>query len=200
MANDIGTTLVEQEIRCAECSTPLAEGQDRETAGDVTFCRSCFNNAQAQFEQSVQEQGTDVNYPMGFLGGLLGGAVGVLAWWGFTVLTEIEFGLVAVVIGFAVGKGVTLFAGEKRSQGLQVMSILLAGLSFFYASYLVNRSFLMQAFLAEGEAVVLPLLPSPQLLYNVVSIQFGLFEVLFLGFALWEAWKIPAPIKLTTKR
>ncbi len=188
-----------EEVRCSECHTTLGEGQDREKIDETVFCRPCYNNLQAQLEQAVRDQSTDINYGMGVLGAIVGGVVGVLAWWGFTVLTHIAFGLVALVIGLAVGKGATLFAGNKRSRGLQLISVVTAALSFFYASYLVNRTFIVAAFAEGGEEVLLPLLPSLGTFYSVVSIDFGLFEILFLGIALFEAWKLPAPVKLPAR-
>ena len=171
------------EVRCLQCNTVLAEGQDREVTDEGTFCRPCFNNLTAQVQQAIEAQNTGVNYPMAVVGGLLGGAVGVLVWWGFTVLTHIVFGLVAVVIGFAVSKGVTLLAGNKRSQGLQIISVVISALSFVYASYLVNRTFIQQGMAEAGQEVVLPILPDPQLLYDVMALDFGIMELVFLGIA-----------------
>jgi hypothetical protein len=183
-------------VQCSECNTQITDGMERQNSGDQTFCQPCFNNLHARMEQAITAQGTDINYSFGFAGAALGGALGAMAWWGFTVLTEIQFGLVAVIIGIAVGKGAVMFTGNKRSVGLQIMSVGVAAISFAYGSYLVNRTFLMQALSADGENVVLPLFPNPEIFMNVVGLSFGMFEVLFLGFALWEAWKIPAPVKM----
>ena len=95
---DNGTVAEPETIRCSECNSALTEGQDRETTEDAVFCRPCFNNLTAQLQQAVAQQGQDINYPMAAVGGLAGAAVGVLVWWGFTVVTNISFGLVAVVI------------------------------------------------------------------------------------------------------
>ena len=116
MSDPAGTLEGTSEARCAECSTLLSEGQDRETTGGGVFCRPCYNNLTVQLHQVLEAQGTGINYSMAVVGGLAGGAVGVLAWWGFTVLTRIAFGLVAVVIGFTVGWGVVRLAGNKRTR------------------------------------------------------------------------------------
>lgn len=196
METEAGVTREHGEVRCAECQSLLTEGQDREVTEDGVFCRPCFNTLMAQVKRAVQAQSAGINYPMALVGGVLGGAVGVVAWWAFTVLTKISFGLVAVVIGLGVGKGVTLLAGDKRSQELQIMSVILATVSFFYASYLVNRTFVQRALAEEGQVLVLPLLPNPELFFNVVSLNFGLFDLVFLAIVLYEAWKLPAPIRL----
>ncbi len=180
------------EVRCAECGTVLVEGRERVATAGGVFCTTCFAALRDQIQRVVEAQGADINYPAAAIGALLGGAVGALAWWGFTVATKISFGLVAVVIGLAVGKGATLFAGGKRSRGLQVLAVVVAGLAFIYASYLVNRSFIHRGM---GE-VNLPLLPGIRLLVRVVSLGFGVFDVVFLAIVLWQAWRIPAPFKL----
>ena len=197
MQDPSGTTEGAVEVRCAQCNTLLAEGQDREVTDDGVFCRPCFNNLTAHLRQAIEAQSADINYPMAVVGGLLGGAVGILAWWGFTVVTKIHLGLVAVVIGLAVGKGVTLLAGNKRSQGLQALSVVIAALSFVYASYLVTRTFIHQSLADAGEVdFVLPLVPDPDLLYKVLSAGFEFFDVIFLGIVLYEAWILPRAIKV----
>ena len=179
------------ETRCAECGRRLAEGDERVVTDGGVFCRTCFAALRGEIERVVAAQGADVNYPAAAVGAVLGGVLGALVWWGFTVTTKISFGLVAIVIGIAVAKGAMLFAGGKRSRGLQWLSVAVAGLAFFYASYLVNRTLILR----EG-AVHLPLLPGIGLLVRVVSLGFGVFDLVFLAIVLWEAWRIPAPFKL----
>ena len=182
---------------CAECRTSLFEGQDRQPTDDGTFCRPCFERLTHEVKQALASQEHDIDYPMAMVGGVGGAAVGVVAWWGFTVLTNISFGLVAVVIGFATGKGVSKFTGGKRHLNLQIISALIAIAGFAYASYLVNRSFFHAALAEQGQGLLLPWLPSPSLLYAVVSAGFGVMDIVFLAILTWEAWKIPAPL-LTT--
>ena len=180
-----------EEPRCAECGTLLAEGQERVVTDGGVFCRTCFASLRGQVEQAIATQGTDINYPAAAVGAVLGGLAGALVWWGFTVTTKYSFGLVAIVIGIAVGKGAMLFAGGRRSRGLQGLCVAVAALAFFYASYLVNRTVISR----EG-GVELPLVPGLGLLVRVVSLGFGVFDLVFLAIVLWEAWRIPAPFKL----
>ncbi len=193
-----GTNAEPEAVRCAECDTVLSAGQDRETTEDAVFCRPCFNNLTAQLQQAVAAQSQDINYSMAAIGGLLGAAIGVLVWWGFTVVTNIAFGLVAVVIGFAVGKGVVMASGNKRSQGLQITSVIIATLGFVYASYLVTRSFVLKALAEEGREVVLPWIPTPDVLITVLQLGFGFMDVVFLAIVVYQAWKMPAPLRIGT--
>jgi hypothetical protein len=167
---------------------------------DRIFCRSCYAALRHQVQMALARQGSDINYPMAAMGGLLGGAVGALVWWGFTVTTHIAFGLVAIVIGIAVGQGVLRFSGGKRHRGLQILSTAISGVAFFYATYLVNRSLILDYYEkenpVEAASLVLPWLPDPGLLVDVVQASFGMFDFIFLAIVLFQAWKIPAPFRL----
>ncbi len=197
MVDQGGPNPAGEEVRCAECGTVLREGQDREATDDGVFCRPCFNNLTAQLHQVVAAQGADVNYAAAFLGAALGGAAGSLVWWGFTVVTNIAFGLVAIVIGVAVGKGTVFLSGNKRHVNLQILSALVSIVAFFYASFLVNRTFIQRAFVGKGGTLEIPLLPDPALFLRVVTAGFGIMDLVFLAIVVWEAWKIPAPIALS---
>ncbi len=189
-------TPTAEEVNCAECGVVLAVGQDREEVEGKFFCRPCFDDLRVQVRVVLGSQGENINYPMAVVGALLGAVMGGLVWWGFTVITEIGFGLVAVVIGFTVAKGACFFSGNKRSSGLQGLSVAVSGIAFFWASYLVKRTFILRAYAQKGQEVVLPWLPSPDLLVAVVGVDFGVMDLVFLGIVVYEAWKIPAPIRM----
>ena len=186
----------DEQKTCERCAAVLSGGQDQAVTADGALCRSCADSLRSERNRDAEEQGRGVNYPGALLGALLGGSIGVLAWYTITVWTNIAFGLVAILIGIAVGKGATLFAGGRSSRGVQVMSLIVAAVSFFYASYLVNRTFIQQALAQEGKESFLPVLPNPALFVGVISIGFNAFNLLFLAIVLWEAWKLSAPAKV----
>ena len=138
-----------------------------------------------------------INYPLAALGAALGGAAGALAWWGFTVLTQFGFGLIAVVIGFLAGHGAVRFAGGKRSAGLQAIAVVAGTLAFLVATYLVNMSFVNQVLHERGEGWRVPFPPdSLETLYRVIALNFGVMKLVFLAIVVYEAWVIPRPPKL----
>jgi len=181
---------------CARCDKPLV-GDDRVDTGDRTFCRTCYDILRMQLQQGIEGMSRDVNYPMAVLGALLGGTLGVLLWWGFTVFSKISFGLVAVAIGFLVAHGAMRFAGQKRSRGLQAVAIVVAVLSFLVATYLVNATFINQELARQDDSRRIPYVPaSVQGFYLVVYSMFDFMDVVFLGIVVWEAWSIPRPLRL----
>jgi hypothetical protein len=198
--DESGSRRGEGAVRCAECGTALQEGQDREVTEGGVFCRSCFEGLTTQLRQVLDAQGQDVDYGKAVAAGVAGAALGVLAWWGFTVLTHIAFGLMAVVIGVAVGKGVVMGAGHKRHRNLQVLSAAISVAGFVYATYLVNRTFIQKAYADRGEPIVLPFLPPLDVFFRVVAAGFGVMDLVFLAIVVWEAWKIPAPVELPVGR
>jgi hypothetical protein len=184
--------------RCAECETTFFEGQERKETDDGAFCLPCFERLTHELEAALADQGRDINYSMAVAGGLGGAALGVLVWWGFTVVTGIAFGLIAIAIGFATGHGVMRLSGGKRHLNLQLISVAISIVGFAYATYLVNRTFIVRAFAEEGQEAILPWLPGLEMFYNVVSAGFGIMDFVFLAIVIWEAWKIPAPVQIAT--
>lgn len=181
--------------RCLQCGKDLSGASDAVTTAEGAFCRSCFEGLKQHIARAVEHQGTDINYPAAAVGAVLGGAVGAAIWWGFTVITRISFGLVAVVIGYLVGQGVLRFSGGKRAPGLQILSVGVAGAAYFYAQYLVTRTFLLRYAGQQGGGMDLPLVPDFGLLVRVVRAGFSLFDLVFLAIVVFQAWRIPAPMR-----
>ena len=135
---------------------------------------------------------TDINYPMAAIGAVLGGAAGVVLWWGLTVVTKIAFGLAAIAIGWLVGQGAVRFAGGKRSTGLQVLAVAVSLVSFAVASYLVNMTFINEELARRGMAERVPFPPAGVAgMVQVVSLGFGVMDAVFVAILIWQAWSIP---------
>jgi len=181
---------------CAQCDKTLTL-DDRVTTGDKSFCRSCYQTLRQELHGAIAAMSTNVNWGGAIAGAVLGGIAGALVWWGFTVLTNIAFGLVAVAIGFLVGHGAVRFSGGKRTTGLQILAIGVSIVSFVAAVYLVNMSLINKALTQQGCADRVPFPPSdPGLFFRVVAADFGIMDVVFLAIVVYEAWKIPRPIAL----
>lgn len=181
-------------ITCQHCEKTLGEDEEKEITEKGAFCKDCFTLLANQVNQLIQQQGQGINYPIAIVGALIGAALGAMVWWGFTVLTKIEFGLVAVVIGFTVAKGILIATGGKRSKELQMISVLVAAVAYFYANYLVNRTFILKE--SPEYAGALGLLPDPMLFIEITRLSFGVFTAVFLGFVVYEAWRLVAPVHI----
>ena len=195
-ADDAGAVASPAGETCAQCGKSLAPG-DRVAAGDRVFCRACYASLRAELQQAVGEMSSGINYVNGAIGAVLGGATGALLWWGFTVVTKISLGLVALAIGFLAGLGAVKFAGGKRSGGLQAIAIAAALASYLVASYLVNMTVANQALARQGDTFRVAFPPqSFDLFVRVLSLGFGMMDLVFLAIVVYEAWKIPKPVAL----
>lgn len=145
-------------------------------------------------ETVLAQQDQGINFPGAIAGGLLGGALGALIWWGVVVVTNFQIGLIAIVIGWAVGQGVHILSGRKRALSLQIISVAITAISYSIASYYVGRTF-FQKYAAENNIDGgLPLIPDLSLFFDVVTSGMEMFDLLFVAIALWQAWKMPAPL------
>ena len=178
---------------CARCGRALTT-EDRVEADDRSFCRACWETLRQELSSAIAAMSADVPYARAAVGAVLGATVGALLWWGFTVVTHLALGLVAVAIGFLTGLGAVRFAGGKRSRGLQVLSVVVAVAAFGIASYLVNMSLVNQQLAKEGAAwrVGFPP-PSLATFFDVVKLGFGVMDLVFLAIVIWEAFRIPKP-------
>ncbi len=196
MADDMTAAPVVAEEHCAQCGKFITPG-DRVAAGDRVFCQSCHASLRHELAGALQTMSEDINYANATVGAVLGGVVGVLAWWGFTVASGWSLGLLAIGIGWAVGWGTVRFAGNKRSKNLQILATGVAIASWASANYLVNMTFINRALAKEGAAGRVTLPPETlEMFLGVSAANFGVMDVVFLAIMVWEAWKMPRPIRL----
>lgn len=187
-----------EEHTCRQCEQLLEPGADMEVTAEGAFCRDCFNQLAAEVEFLVRQQGQGINFTLAVIGGLAGAAVGALVWWGFTVFTKIQFGLVAIVIGITVAKGMLMATGGRRSRELQVLSAGIAAGTYFYADYLVKRTFILQQ--SPEYARTLTVFPDPAVFFNVARVTFDMFTLIFLAITVYQAWTLVRPFKIKRRR
>jgi hypothetical protein len=77
--------------------------------------------------------------------GALAALAGSIAWYGFRLIIDREYFILAIGIGWLVGKAVVLGAGNKRGQGLQIAAGALAFIGIVGGRYLSVNHFLSAA-------------------------------------------------------
>ena len=183
---------------CSNCSTKLTGESKRvvtKEGGIAELCFKCHDN----IEKALHMQSKDVNYPLAIGLGVIAGIIGAFIWYGIVVLTQWQFGLIALVIGYLVGFGVMIGAGRRRSVGLQVASSLIALGSIIFGEVLITSHYVVQAIAEQGTKVGFFDLD----LGKVISLTFEVLgedplTLLFWGIAVWVAFGIPKPAKLRT--
>ena len=120
-------------------------------------------------------------------GGLAGAALGAAIWAGVSHFLSIEFGLVAIVVGFLTGGGVSLGAQGAKGLPFQVLAAVIALFGYLGAKILIVLLAL------RDQAPDLPLL-DPQtlgLIQEVMISSTDFFDLLFLGIVVYSAWAVP---------
>lgn len=139
---------------------------------------------------------TGADLSLAFLGGLVGAIVGGIAW-GFLVRSiDTELGIAAIGVGILAGFGVALLARGKRGVPLQVIAAVTAALGIVWGKYfafvLVGRDLLRERFGVGSEALPLFSTDTFSLFTETFAEIFSGFDVAWIAFAVYTAWRIPA--------
>lgn len=94
-------------------------------------------------------EGEAMSVARGLVGGIVGGALGAAVWSAITYFTHYELGIVAWLVGVAVGFGVAMGTGGKGRPALGVLAALLAFASIF-GGKLATAHFAAQDFIHDG--------------------------------------------------
>ena len=187
-------------LTCAECGRVVAPEVAVTLHSGERFCPSCHADLQAHLHAIVDAQARDVNYAGALLGAVAGGALGAVVWWQFTVLTHIAFGLIAVLIAFAVARGIRIATGGKRNSALHAMAVIVSLLSWLAGIYLVNRSLILRSWGPTADSSSLPWVGGPDYFYKVIRANFGIMDVVFGAITVYQAWILTRPLRLSRRK
>ena len=140
---------------------------------------------------------TGADLALALVGGLVGAIVGGVAWGYLVKTTEMELGIAAIGVGILAGFGVALAARGKRGAPLQVIAALAAAVGILWGKYfafvIVGRDILREQFGITGPGT-LPLFSGEtfSLFTEGFTELFSGFDVAWIAFAVYTAWRIPA--------
>ena len=122
---------------------------------------------------------------------LLAALAGGVAWGLIVKWTGYEVGIIAWGIGFLTGNAVVLATRGGKGQTLQAIAILTALLGILLGKYL-SYAFQIQDE-AEEAGVSLGLFSEDMRSFFREDLDsvFGLFDLLWVGFAVYTAWRVP---------
>jgi hypothetical protein len=166
---------------CVACSRPLTDTYH--TLNDRVLCEPCRRRLESEWTSA---SGAARVLPA-FLWGLGGAILGAALYYGVLALTGYEIGLIALVVGWLVGRGVRQGSGGRGGALYQAMAIVLT-----YAS-IVSTYVPMLAQDPEAAAtsplVLFLMAATIPFLTPFVATGQGLIGLLILAFALYEAWR-----------
>lgn len=137
----------------------------------------------AQYFESLR---SEQNLPMGIIGAAVAAIVGAFLWAVITNSTGYQIGYMAIAVGFIVG-----FANRSLGKGIDkiygIIGALFAFLGCFFGNYLSLIGFAadtldityMDALTSFDSALIL----------EAMMEDFGLFDILFYGIAIYEGYK-----------
>ncbi len=179
---DFGTAPAQA---CIGCHQPIA-GDYYDVNGQA-FCPACRTAL-------VQAHGASPGaaaFVRALVAGLGAGAVGSTLHYLIYRLTGYQLGLVAIAVGFLVGRAVRWGTGGRGGVLYQVLAVCItyAAIAFSFLPYVVERN----------ETLGLADLPLLIPFMLAVPVQIGIsspFLFVIFGIGLWEAWRFTAPVTL----
>jgi hypothetical protein len=151
--------------------------------------------SQAPMSAAIHPQGGTPPIQGALIGGALAALVGGLVWGGLVILTGFEFGIVAWLLGGAVGYAVLMFSKGETGFPQQIAAVVFSIGGILLGKYLTFYYFVKEVVSQELGAVTaenISLFSAGLIgeflggLGDVV----GLFDLLWIGLAVGSAWKI----------
>ena len=123
--------------------------------------------------------------------GLVAALVGGIAWGLIVKLSNYEIGIVAWGIGFIAGTAVVVASRGAKGRSLQVIAVVAALLGVLLGKYLSYAFALQEDAEAAGVSIGLVSGDMFRFFREDLGDIFDLFDLLWVGFAVFTAWRIP---------
>ncbi|HYJ78076.1 MAG TPA: hypothetical protein VEW03_00540 [Longimicrobiaceae bacterium] len=162
-------------VACSACGAPITDVYHVVDAAVV--CTACRRAA----EQKAGARGLS-RLPLAALYGVGAALLGVLVYVAVIVITGRPFGLIAILLGWMVGKAVSRGSGGQGGPAYQALAVGL--------TYLAVLGMYIPSGLPEGVGLL-------SLLLLPFTGGLGIIGLLILGFAVFEAWRLNSPQPMT---
>jgi len=170
---------------CAQCARPVPG--EYYAAGDVVVCPGC----RAGIEATLAERGGAGGLARAALFGAGGALAGAALYVAVVLLANVEIGIIAIAVGWLVGRAMQLGSGDRRGRRYQLLGVALTwlgiGVAYTVAAY--RADVLAQDPLTLAISVVL--LPA---LANFTQGVGGILGLIIIGVGLLQAWQMNRPL------
>ncbi|MGI9111521.1 MAG: hypothetical protein ACR2GT_04910 [Gaiellaceae bacterium] len=122
---------------------------------------------------------------------LVAAIVGGVLWGLIVKFSDYEIGIVAWAIGFLTGSAVVFASGGMKGQRLQAIAVVAALLGILVGKYLSFAFAVQEEAESFGASLGLASSEMRTLFRENLDEVFGLFDLLWIAFAVYTAWKIP---------
>jgi hypothetical protein len=166
---------------CTTCRQDVVQSY-YELAGNI-LCSQCREAR----ERSLDGWGLG-RFLRAALAGLVVGVAGAAVWYGIRVAAEMELGLIAIAIGFAVGRAVSWGSRGKGGWLYQLLAVVLT-----YTAIVMNYIPDIVESMTGGKGGGVPEYVTAFILSFIVPFLAGagnIIGLLIISFGLWRAWKL----------
>ncbi len=180
-------------VACSQCGGP-ATPEYYEFRSKI-FCGIC----RQRIEQSLGQLRASGSMPLALAYGLGAAAAGFLLAWGVQAITGYQVGLIALAVGWLVGKAVRKGSGGLGGRRYQIIAVALTYASIasshlpsivtYFGQHAAKSGQVIgtvQLVMAFGLALALPFLALPK----------GIIGLFIIGIGLFEAWKFTRGVKV----
>lgn len=188
-------------VNCSTCGKEISVSErhsyEGENGEDIYFCDECMEKINKEIAQETQNPNMIGASVMGGLAGVLGGII----WFLITAITKTAFGIIAIGLGWLIGKAVSLGAGNKKGIKLQILAASMMTIFLLLSEYFIFLHFLGKDPSINASASVLLLLFIKK---GWIIKSLGLFVKNFIspiglviwGFGIYMAYIVPKPTKI----
>ncbi len=182
--------FADQRPVCAGCKNPI-DGSYYQYGGRA-ICESCSTHIRAA--QTMPPVNPPLARPL-----LFGAGAALVCSAGYALVTFLlhgaEIGLIAIVVGYLIGRAVRIGANGAGARPLQIMAVVLT-----YLSITLSYVPLILRQVEPGHIMeVLPTVAWLALTSPVMSLRAGvngILGIIILGVGLLQAWRLTAPRRL----
>ena len=180
---------------CTLCQQAI-EGEYYDVNGQIV-CHRC----QPALTESLEATPGFEGFVRSIMFGGVACIVSAAIFWGFTVITNLELGLIALVVGFLVGKGVAWGSGRGGGIPFQLLAVALTYVSLAMANmgFEIYGSHVNQEIEPVGLFDVPFLFIAWLIMLPVVVFQSSPISAVIHAIALWQAWRENSPLQIDVR-
>jgi hypothetical protein len=178
-------------LTCAGCQRTLTD--EYFTIGRAVVCASCRDSIMA-----AEAAGKPQRFAQALLFGVGGMLAGAIVWYLVARLFNLQIGIIAILLGYLVGKAIHRGAGNRGGREYQILALVLTylGICLAYAPFLIEATqSLGDLGLGTGE-LIYTILGWP--VRGLTGSPGGVISLIIYGVAFLQAWKLTAGSPLTS--
>jgi hypothetical protein len=175
---------------CAGCKKTLTD--EYWTIGRAVVCASCRDQI-----MNAEATGKSQRFAQALLFGVGGMLAGAIVWYLVARLFNLQIGIIAILLGYLVGKAIHRGAGNRGGLQYQILALVLTylGICLAYAPLLIEANQLSLGDLgAGGGELIYAILGWP--VREVTRGFESVITIIIYGVAFLQAWKLTAGVPL----